>query len=71
VALAAVGVAIGLTAAFLVMRLLSWLLFGISALDPLTYAQVALALLAATALASYVPALRATRVDPAISLRAE
>jgi hypothetical protein len=71
VALAAVGVAIGLTAAFGVMRLLSSLLFGISALDPLTYAQVAFALLAATALASYVPAVRATRVDPAIALRAE
>jgi predicted permease len=71
VALAAVGIVIGLTAAFGVMRLLSSLLFGISALDPLTYAQVAVALLAATALASYVPAARATRIDPAIALRAE
>jgi ABC-type antimicrobial peptide transport system permease subunit len=69
--LAAPGVAIGLTAAFAVMRLLSSLLFGVSAVDPLTYAEVALALLAATALASYVPAMHATLVDPATALRAE
>jgi predicted permease len=71
VVLAAVGVAIGLTTAFAAMRLMASLLFHVSAVDPLTYAEVAGALLAATALASYVPALRATLVDPVDSLRAE
>jgi putative ABC transport system permease protein len=71
VTLACVGVAIGLTASLAVMRLMSSLLFEVSAVDPMTYAQVAFALLAATALASYVPALRATLVDPVEALRAE
>jgi putative ABC transport system permease protein len=69
--LAGVGVAIGLTAAFGIMRLMSSLLFEVSAVDPLTYAMVSLTLLAATVLASYVPAVRATAVDPLQALRAE
>jgi predicted permease len=69
--LAAVGVAIGLAAAFGVTRLLSSLLFEVSPVDPLTYAAVSLTLMGATVLASYVPALRATTVDPIDALRAE
>ena len=69
--LAGVGVAIGLVAAFGVMRLISSLLFEVSPVDPLTYAMVSLTLIAATVLASYVPALRATAVDPIEALRSE
>ena len=54
-----------------IMRLISSLLFEVRPIDPLTYALVSLALIGATVLASYVPALRATRVDPIDALRAE
>ena len=69
--LAVIGVAIGLVAAFGVMRLISSLLFEVSPVDPLTYGAVSLTLMAATVLASYVPALRATAVDPIQALRSE
>ena len=69
--LAGIGVAIGLTAAFGIVRLMSSLLFEVSPIDPLTYATVSLTLIAATLLASYVPALRATAVDPIEALRSE
>ena len=69
--LAGVGVAIGLTAAFGMMRLMSSLLFEVSPIDPLTYGSVSLTLIAATMLATYVPALRATGVDPIEALRSE
>ena len=69
--LAGIGVAIGLTAAFGMTRLMSSLLFEVSPVDSLTYAAVSLTLIAATALASYVPALRATAVDPIEALRSE
>jgi putative ABC transport system permease protein len=69
--LAGVGVAIGLGAAFAVMRLISSLLFEVTPGDPLTYGVVSLTLVTATALASYMPARRATRVDPIEALRAE
>jgi ABC-type antimicrobial peptide transport system permease subunit len=69
--LALVGVACGLAAAFAATRLLASLLFNVSPVDPLTYSGVAASLLAATALASYLPALRATSVDPVEALRAE
>ena len=67
----AIGVAIGLTVAFAIMQLMSSFLFEISPIDPLTYAVVSLTLMAATVLASHVPALRATAVDPIEALRAE
>jgi predicted permease len=70
-ALAAVGAAVGLVAAFGLTRLMASLLFGVGALDPSTYAVVALVLIAAAALASYVPARRATAVHPTEALRAE
>jgi putative ABC transport system permease protein len=69
--LAAIGVAIGLAASAGAMRLISTLLFEVRPIDPLTYSLVALTLIGATVLASYVPALRATRVDPIDALRAE
>ena len=69
--LAIVGVAIGLGAAFGLMRMMSTLLFEISPVDPLTYALVSVTLIGATVIASYVPALRATAVDPIEALRSE
>jgi ABC-type antimicrobial peptide transport system permease subunit len=69
--LAGIGAILGLGAAAGLTRLMSSLLFGVAALDPLTYAGVAAILIAAAALASYVPARRATRVDPLDALRAE
>ncbi len=70
-ALAGVGVAIGLAVALSIMRLMSSLLFDVSPIDPLTYVLVSLTLIGATVLASYVPALRASTVDPINALRAE
>ncbi len=70
-ALAGVGVLVGLAAAFAATRVMTSLLFEVSPVDPLTYGAVALALAAATVLASYVPAVRATSIDPAQALRAE
>jgi predicted permease len=66
-----VGAAIGLLAAFATMRLVSNLLFGIRASDPLTIAFATLLLILVAALAGYFPARRASRVDPLIALRAE
>ncbi|HEV2448259.1 MAG TPA: FtsX-like permease family protein, partial [Candidatus Sulfopaludibacter sp.] len=69
--LAAIGVTLGMAASAALMRLLKSLLFGISPLDPLTYAVVPIVLAAATAFASYLPARRAASVDPVETLRAE
>jgi predicted permease len=63
------GVGIGIVAAFFAVRLLRTLLFGVTPLDPLTFAIVPPALLAVAALACYVPALRAVRLDPTRALR--
>jgi predicted permease len=69
--LAVVGVALGLAAAYGLTRLMEGLLFGVSALDPTTYAMVAVSLTAVALLASYLPARRAAAVDPMEALRAE
>jgi ABC-type antimicrobial peptide transport system permease subunit len=69
--LAAIGAAFGLAAAFAAMRLMTTLLFGVSATDPATYAAVVAALLAVAVIASYVPSRRAAAVDPAEALRLE
>jgi predicted permease len=69
--LAGVGAALGLAAAAGLTRLMSSLLFGVSALDPFTYAAASALLVAAAVLASYFPARRAMAIDPVESLRAE
>jgi putative ABC transport system permease protein len=69
--LTAIGIALGLAAAAGLTRLMASLLFEISPLDPLTYAAVSTGLLAAAAAASYLPAHRASAVNPVDALRAE
>jgi putative ABC transport system permease protein len=65
------GIALGMTAGLLITRLMSGLLFGISATDPATFAGVALLLAAVALLACYMPARRAMHVDPLVALRYE
>jgi putative ABC transport system permease protein len=69
--LAGVGVALGFVATLFLSRYLQSLLFGVTAFDPLTYAVAALSLPVAALLAAYIPALRATQIDPGMSLKAE
>ena len=69
--LAVLGVAIGIGASVAVTRLVSGLLFGVGATDPITFAGVAALLALAALLASYIPARRAMRLDPNIALRYE
>ncbi|MGD0302342.1 MAG: ABC transporter permease [Bryobacteraceae bacterium] len=69
--LALIGVVCGLAGAAALTRVLRSLLYGVNPIDPVTYAAVAAGLIAATVLASYIPASRAMAVDPVEALRAE
>ncbi|HJT28270.1 MAG TPA: ABC transporter permease [Pyrinomonadaceae bacterium] len=65
------GLVIGLIAAFALTRVMSTLLFGVTATDPATFTLISLLLIAVAVIASYIPARRATRVNPIIALRYE
>jgi ABC-type antimicrobial peptide transport system permease subunit len=66
-----VGITLGVLSAFAVTRLLAGELYGVGAMDPITYVGVAMMMTLVTLLACYVPARRALRVDPITALRYE
>jgi putative ABC transport system permease protein len=70
-AVAGTGLLLGTAGALALARLIQGQLYGVSAADPATYAAVAAGLALVAGLATYVPARRATRVDPVMALRAE
>jgi putative ABC transport system permease protein len=65
------GVVLGLSIAMAATRALESLLFGVSPVDPFTYAMVTIALVTTAIVACYIPARRATKVDPVVALRFE
>jgi ABC-type antimicrobial peptide transport system permease subunit len=69
--LTGIGIACGLVAAFLSMRLMSSILFNVSPVDPVTYVVITLGVVATAYLACYLPSRRAATVDPVHALRAE
>jgi ABC-type antimicrobial peptide transport system permease subunit len=69
--LTAAGIALGVGIALLLTRVIAAMLFGVGPMDPLTYALVSAALAAVSLLATYLPARRASLVDPLVALRAE
>ncbi len=71
VKIGATGLAAGLAGALAVTRVLQDLLFGVRASDPVTFAEVSLLLLGVLVVAAYLPARRATQVDPIVALRTE
>lgn len=69
--LALIGALVGVLVALPVARMASGLLYGVSATDPLTYVAITLLLMGVALLACYLPARRATRIDPLVALRVE
>ena len=69
--LTAFGLALGIGVAYVLTRVISSLLFGVGAADPATYAAVSAGLAAVALLATYLPAHRASRVDPIVALRSD
>jgi putative ABC transport system permease protein len=67
----AVGTGVGLVGSWVLSRVLASQMYGITARDPLTYGAVALLLAGVALLATYVPARRATKVEPMLTLRSE
>ena len=70
-ALVAVGVVMGVAGGFGLTRLIASQLYGVQPTDPSTFVLVAITLVGVAALATFVPAMRATRVDPVVALRDE
>jgi ABC-type antimicrobial peptide transport system permease subunit len=70
-AIVGIGLAVGLVGAFALTRLMASLLFGVSAIDATTFGLLPLVLGAIALIATYVPARRAMRVDPAVAVRTE
>jgi ABC-type antimicrobial peptide transport system permease subunit len=69
--LTAIGLALGLAGAFAAARVLKSMLYGVSPADPLTFVGISLLLLVVAWLACWIPARRATKVDPLVALRSE
>ena len=69
--LAALGLTFGLGGAYALMRVMTSLLYGVAPSDPITYVDVGALLVGIAVIASYLPARRATRVDPMIALRVD
>ena len=69
--LTTIGIAIGIGIALMLTRVMSTFLFGVGPMDPITYAAVSTVIAGMTLVATYLPALRASRVDPVVALRAE